>query len=260
MKHLTRRMKKAAPLALLGLFLVDQSPVNPTAQALVGGPFDDNAYFGSASADGTYSGTLTGKNLIGIVSFGVSSTSEGQGRFSVFHEGFVSYGAASGIADLASRRVAASLLGVAAIPGESTSGSGAITGGTGTLTVRSAAEGSFIARMKGYPQQVTFEGEGELATSANTAVLTTATGDSTVPTVDSSFSVTFDVPGSAGTDAASQGTSGSVTVEGTAQTAILRTSTPFKVRGSRTSRTPYSATNSFTGVAPLTLDAATPSP
>jgi hypothetical protein len=261
MRHLTRRMKKVAPLALLGLFLLDHSPVNQSAQALVGGPFDDNAYFGSSSADGTYSGTITGKNLIGMVSFGVSSSSEGNGRFSVFHEGFVQYGTAAGIADLQSRRIAGSLLGVAALPGETTGGSGAPASSGQALTVRSGAEGSFIARMKGYPQVITFEGEGKLATNANTAVLTSTNDPNTNPNI--TITVTG-VPVSASTDGNQIAGTADVTIDAGTQRAILRSSTPFKVRGSRTSRQVYSALNSYSSIAPLQITqggtTATPTP
>ena len=173
MKNFSRRLTKTAPLILLGLIL-DHSPVHQNAQALVGGPFDDNNYGGgAASADGTYSGTISGHNLTGIVTFGVSSSQETNGRFSIFHEGFVHYGAATGIADLQSRRVAGSLLGVATLGGSGTAGGGVNitdsaggtgTGGTntGTLTVRSGVEGSFVARMKGYPNFIKFEGKGRV--------------------------------------------------------------------------------------------------
>jgi hypothetical protein len=261
MKHLSRRMKKVAPLALLGLLMLDRSPVNQSAQALVGGPFDDNAYFGSSSADGTYSGTLTGSNLIGMVSFGVSSNSEGNGRFAVFHEGFVQYGTAAGMADLASRRISGSLLGVAALPGETTGGSGSPASSGQALTVRSGAEGAFQARMKGYPQQITFEGEGKLSTNANTAVLT-ATND---PNINPNVTVFISgVPVAAVADGDPFGATADVQIDAGTQRAILRSSTSFKIRGSRTSRQLYSALNSYSSIAPLTLTSsgsiATPTP
>lgn len=250
MKKLSRRSLKVAPLILLGLILV-QSPVNQPAQALVGGPFDDNQYPG-ADADGTYSGTITGNNLIGMVTFGVDGSQESNGRFSVFHEGFVHYGAASGFADLASRRVAGSLLGVAALPTETTGGSGTTQSSGQAITVRSSAEGAFIAQMKGYPQQITFEGEGRLSTTANTAVITTPTAN---PDLNPGFTVLFDVFGSPqGSSDFSEGEGssvGQIAVDGTPQQAILRTETPFKIRGSRTSRTTYTALNSYSSIAPI---------
>lgn len=261
MKHLTRRMKKVAPLALLGLLMLDRSPVNQSAQALVGGPFDDNTYGGSASADGTYSGTMSGTNLLGIVSFGVSSSAEGNGRFAVFYEGFVNYGTASGIADLQSRRVSGALLGVASLPGETTGGSGAPASSGQALTVRSSAEGSFNARMKGYPQVITFEGEGRLSTSSNTAVVTATNDPNTNPNVTVTLS---GVPVAAATDGAGSGATADVTVDAGTQRAIVRSSTPFKIRGSRTSRQVYSALNSYSSIPPLQITqggtTATPTP
>lgn len=261
MKHLTRRMKKVAPLALLGLLMLDRSPVNQTAQALVGGPFDDNAFFGSSSADGTYSGTLSGPNLIGMVSFGVASSAEGNGRFAVFQNGFVNYGTAAGFADLAHRSITGSLLGVASLPGETTGGSGSPASSGQALTVRSGVEGAFRARMKGYPQQITFEGEGQLSSNANIAVVTSTNDPNVNPNVTIFLT---DIPTSAGTNSEPGGTIADATVDGGTQRSILRTSTPFKIRGSRTSRQVYSALNSYSSIAPLALTSsgsiATPTP
>ncbi len=252
MKYATRRIKKVAPLALLGLFLLDNSPVNPSAQALVGGPFDDNTYGGTSSADGTYSATLSGKNLLGMVSFGVSSSQETSGRFAVFHEGFVHYGAAAGAADLSSRRLFGSLLGVAALGGngngggieETTGGSGNLAASTQTLTVRSSVEGMFKARMKGYPLQITFEGEGELSSSANNGVLT---GNSTNII---QYTVTITTPTNPDT-AGNEPNSVDVDLDGQLQVAQVRSTTPFKVRGSRTSRTVFSPITNYASVPPI---------
>ncbi|HEX8297447.1 MAG TPA: hypothetical protein VF593_14170 [Chthoniobacteraceae bacterium] len=255
MKNATRRMKKVAPLVLLSL-LLDHSPVNQSAQALVGGPFDDNNFPG-INADGTYSATLSGRNLIGLVQFGVSSSFEGNGRFSVFHEGFLHYGAATGIADLASRRIAGSLLGVASLitaDASGTAGSATATGSTQNLAVRTAAEGSFTAQMEGYPQAIKFEGEGRLSTTANTAVLvSSATGGS-------DFGITIEVPGAPGTNTDNLGAAGDADLVTATQSSILRTETPFKVRGSRTSRTLFSPINSYTGIPPVSVTTPTPTP
>jgi len=268
MKKKVSRLKKAAPLILLGL-LLDHSPVSQRAEALVGGPFDDNNFPG-VNADGTYSGTISGKNLTGIVSFGVSSSQETNGRFSIFHEGFVHYGTATGIADLASRRIAGSLLGVATLGGsgvnpgiglvETTGGSGQLAAQTQSITVRAALEGSFQGRMKGYPQQVKFEGDGRLSTSANTAVVTTAT---TVPGLPSDFTVFFGAGGSPQlqSDSTADGsedsniapTGATIAVDGNPQRAILRSETPFKIRGSRTSRIVYTASFSYTALPPVII-------
>jgi len=290
------RLKKAAPLILLGL-LLDHSPVSPRAQALVGGPFDNNTFPG-VNADGTYSGTISGRNLIGIVTFGVSSTTETNGRFSVFHEGFVHYGAATGIADLQSRRVAGSLLGVAALGGagfpttqvgsitvvaadgssvtnptivsvpstgvsETQGGSGSLSFGIAqTLTVRTALEGAFDARMKGFPQSFKFEGEGRLSTNANTAIVATPTNGG-----PAGYTVTYSSTSSPQTqtdsptpDTNTSPTGGNITADVSPQRAILRSETPFKIRGSRTSRQVYAAINAYTATQPISLTANTPIP
>lgn len=276
MKNFSRRLKKTAPLILLGLIL-DHSPVHHSAQALVGGPFDDNNYGGNAGgADGTYSGTISGHNLTGIVTFGVSSSSETNGRFSIFHEGFVHYGAATGIADLQSRRVAGSLLGVATLGGSGTAGGGvnitdsaggAGTGGTntGSLTVRSGVEGSFVARMKGYPNFIKFEGKGRLSTNANTAVVVKPPVSPLTGVIDA-YAVFFPTNSSPKTqsdnpdeDSNSTGTGAVTAVDVQAQRSILRTETPFKIRGSRTSRVIYSTINNYTPVIP-TATTSTPVP
>jgi len=272
MKKFTHRLKKTAPLILLGL-LIDHTPVNPNAQALVGGPFDSNSYPG-ASADGTYSGTVSGHNLTGIVTFGVSSSQETNGRFSIFHEGFVHYGAATGICDLASRRVAGSLLGVASLAGAGTAGGGVsvtdsssgVSSGTspgtatttGTLTVRDGVEGSFIARMKGYPQQITFEGNGRLSSIANTAVVVKPTVSPLTGVLDA-YNVFFPTNASPQTqsdspdeDSNSDATGGNTQVDVQGQRSVQRTETPFKIRGSRTSRAVYTIINNYTGVTTTT--------
>ncbi|MEA3208961.1 MAG: hypothetical protein QOE70_2018 [Chthoniobacter sp.] len=272
MKNFSRRLKKTSPLILLGL-LIDHSPVNQSAQALVGGPFDDNHYPG-VTADGTYSGTISGHNLTGLVTFGVSASQETNGRFTVFHEGFVHYGAATGIADLASRRVAGSLLGVATLGGSGTAGggvnitdtvggSGTNAANTGSLTVRSGVEGSFVAKMKGYPQAITFEGKGRLSTNANTAVVVKPK-ISPITGVINAFAVFFPTSSSPDLqndspdeDTNIDATGGNQTVDVQAQRAILRTETPFKIRGSRTSRTVYTTINNY---APVTSTTATSTP
>ena len=272
MKNFSLRLKKTAPLILLGLIL-DHSPVHQSAQALVGGPFDNNSYSGS-NADGTYSGTISGHNLTGIVTFGVSSSQETNGRFSIFHEGFVHYGSATGIADLESRRVAGSLLGVATLGGSGTAGGGVNitdsaggsgTGGTGTLTVRSGVEGSFNARMKGYPNYIKFEGKGRLSSNANTAVVVKPPISPLTGVIDA-YAVFFPTNGSPKTqsdnpdeDSNSTGTGSNTTVDVQAQRSILRTETPFRIRGSRTSRTVYTVVNNYTAVVP-TSTTSTPIP
>ncbi len=279
MKKFSNRLKKTAPLILLGLIL-DHSPVQQTAQALVGGPFADNNYDG-VNADGTYSGTISGHNLTGIVSFGVSASQETNGRFSVFHEGFVHYGTATGIADLQSRRVAGSLLGVATLGGsgvagtvsvaETTGGSGQVVGTqTQTLTVRTGLEGSFNARLKGYPNAIKFEGSGRLSTNANTAVVTTPTNAPAYTVFFGSTSspeTQTDIENDSSDDAKNAATGANITVNANGQRAVLRSETPFKIRGSRTSRVVYSAIISYTATAPLNLTtpapttpAATPTP
>lgn len=284
MKKFTRRLKLTAPLILAGL-LFDHSPVTQPAQALVGGPFDDDTVPG-VNADGTYSGTISGHNLIGIVTFGVSSSQETNGRFSVFHEGFVHYGAATGIADLQSRRVAGSLLGVAALAGAGTFGGGVNVGGagiagaaetagagtntanTGNLTVRSGLEGSFIAKMKGYPRAIKFEGDGILSTNANTAVVSKPPVSPITGMIDA-YRIFFPTNGVAQSqsdtvqndasandqseDSNIAGAGGYTTTDVQTQRAILRTQTPFHIRGSRTSRTVYSTINNYTGVVTTTI-------
>jgi hypothetical protein len=231
--------KKLAPILLFSLFL-SQSP----SQALVGGPFDNNQVPGGG-ADGTYSAVLTGRNLLGMAEFGIGSYSgfEGNGRFAVFHEGAVHYGVVSGTADLASKRVAAGLLGVAGLPSETTGSSANVGSGAGqALTVRSSAEGAFTAVIKGFPQQLLFEGDGAISTTANAAVTSTGTVATTVTTI---ILPTAPQTGNQGPQTTS------TTTTQTFASAVTRSETPFKVRGSRTSRTPYAALNSFAALAPL---------
>ncbi|MDB6150047.1 MAG: hypothetical protein JWQ44_1495 [Chthoniobacter sp.] len=269
MKTLSRRCRKVAPLILLGL-LLDQTPVNQSAQALVGGPFDDNNFPG-VNADGTYSATVSGKNLIGMVIFGVSASSEQNGRFSIFHEGFVHYGVAAGQADLGSRRLFGSFLGVAALSGngfgggivESTGGSANVqnAGGiTQTLTVRSSVEGAWKAQIKGYPQSVVFEGEGQLSSTANSAVFNTFELATSPNGVDS-FITTITSPANPDTTVDEPATVDDVSIGGQIQSSQVRSSTPFKIRGSRTSRTLFTALNNYASIPPIVpTNPTTPTP
>lgn len=237
--------KKLAPILLFSLFL-SQSP----SRGIVGGPFDNNQVPGGG-ADGTYSAVLTGKNLVGMATFGVGSYTgfEGNGRFAVFHEGFVHYGVVSGTADLASKRVAAGLLGVAGLAGgpiaaaETTAGSANIGTGAGqAITIRSAMEGAFSAFISGYPQQLLFEGDGSLSSMANSAVVSSTATTTTTTTIILPAAPQTGQQGSQTT---------SVTTTSDTVPATTRTVTPFKVRGSRTSRQAYTALNSFASLAPL---------
>ncbi|HEV7401599.1 MAG TPA: hypothetical protein VGO11_01685 [Chthoniobacteraceae bacterium] len=231
--------KKLAPILLFSL-LISQSP----SGAITGGPFDNNQVPGGG-ADGTYSAVLTGRNLIGMATFGIGSYTgfEGNGRFAVFHEGFVHYGVVSGNADLANKRVTAGLLGVAGLPTETTGGSANIGTGAGqALTIRSAVEGAFEAIIKGYPQQVLFEGDGALSSMSNSAVTTTATTTNSTTTIILPAQPSNQQVGSTLT---------SVTTTETTSPATTRTETPFKVRGSRTSRQAFTALNSFASLPPL---------
>jgi hypothetical protein len=231
--------KKLAPILLFSL-LISQSP----SHAIFGGPFDNNQVPGGG-ADGTYSAVISGRNLIGMATFGIGSSTgfEGNGRFAIFHEGFVNYGSVSGTADLANKEVAAGLLGVAGLPGETTGGSANIGAGAGqALTVRSSLEGAFTARIKGYPQQLLFEGGGEVSSIANTAVVTTSTTTNSTTVII--------LPANPQTNNQNP-LLNSVTTTETTLPATTRTETPIKVRGSRTSTQSYTALNSFASLPPL---------
>jgi hypothetical protein len=224
-----RTLKAFAPLVIASLLF------HPTAAfALTGGPFDNGRSPG-ASAGGTYSGVITGKNLIGLTQFGISDSSESNGRFAVFHEGIMSYGVAESIADAANQRIAGTLLGVALLPDESGAPEASDTNSTQDITVRGSAEGAWTAEMKGFPIAITFEGEGEISTVANPATVTS----SGVDTVTVTGAGTANNNG----DNDPQGVSDAVTA--TISTTTLRATTPFEIRGSRTSLTGYSAINSF---------------
>lgn len=208
-------MKKILSLLLACVFLQTQ------CWALVGGPFNNGIRPGE-EPDGAYSAVLSGKNLIGMMQFGVSSSSESNGRFVVFHEGIINYGVASGIADLPSRTVAASLMGVAALVGETTGSSASAAVAGQTITIRASAEGVFTAAMKGIPPQVIIQGKGTLSSVASVETIT-ATG----PIVN-----------------------GNVTTSTTEQ--LERKVTKFRVRGSRTSKSAYNILNNYSAIPPLT--------
>lgn len=199
---------KSRALLLLTAFLSS----NLSAFALSGGPFGNGQPTG-ANANGTYSAVISGKNLTGMVQFGVSGSAESNGRFMVFHEGIVSYGTATGLADLASKQISAGLLGVSQLPGETTGASANPVTTSQTITVRASAEGAFEAKMRGFPAQIVFNGKGQLSSAANRGSSSTQT----------------------------------TTVNGvtTTTTFASREQTSFRVRGSRTSNSPYSPINSF---------------
>lgn len=231
-----RTHKALAPIVAASILLY-----SPAAFALRGGPYD-NGQVSGATAAGTYAAVITGNNLLGMMQFGISDTAEPDGRFTVFHEGILAYGAAQAIADPNNGQIAGSLLGIAPLPGETTGSNGGSTTAFQTLTVRTSAEGMFTAEMQGYPINITFEGDGELSTVANpvtttadvaganvivTAAATADNGNSNGP-----LSVTVDQP---------------TTVNGT----TVRSTTPFEIRGSRTSLIQYTSSTQFTGIAPI---------
>lgn len=218
-------MKQIISAAYLALVLM--SPAN--SFALSGGPFGNGTPDG-VSADGSYNGVLSGKNLTGMVSFGISKNQETNGRFSVFHKGILSYGTCSGVADVAARTIAGALMGVAALPGEATGASAAPASTVQTITVRGGAEGMFDAKMKGFPSQIIFEGTGKLSSIAN--------------------------PGSASTSIQTTVAGGVATT--TTTTSSKRATTSFRIRGSRTSNSQYVLANAITATVPQPL--ATPRP
>lgn len=235
-----RILKAFAPLVLASLLL------QPTAVfALSGGPFDGGRAPG-ANAAGTYSGVMTGRNLIGMTQFGISATSESNGRFVLFHEGIMSYGVAQGFADPASQRIAGALMGVALLPngeGNGTDGADAQEANTTqSITVRSSAEGAWTAEMKGFPIAITFEGKGQVSTVANPVTVTDGTGAGTVTVTGGGTA-----DGVGGEDPQIVQTDAAATVYST----TLRATTPFEIRGSRTSLTGYTTINSFTSIEPL---------
>lgn len=232
-----RTHKVLAPILAASILLY-----TPAAFALRGGPFD-NGQVSGATAGGTYAAVITGNNLIGTMQFGISDTSEADGRFIVFHEGILSYGAASVIADPNNGQIAGALMGVAPLPGETTASTGGDTlNNSRNLTVRTSAEGAFTAEMKGYPINITFEGDGELSTVANPVTTTAdAAGNNVI--------VTAAATADNGTNNGPLNTTAetTTTVNGT----TVRSSTPFEIRGSRTSMILYVSATSFTGIPPI---------
>jgi hypothetical protein len=179
--------------------------------ALSGGPFENNQGNG-ATADGSYSAVLSGKNMVGMMQFGVSASSPSTGRFVVFVEGFLASGVASGVADVSSKTIAGAI-GAAGVGGGGAAG----------------AEGMFTARMRGFPQRVTFDGKGSL-------FIDPVNTETTVTTADLVNEET------------------GVTISTTPQ--VTRTVTKFRVRGSRTSRTNF--TTGTTTTAPTPVPVPTP--
>lgn len=232
-----RTHKALAPILAASILLY-----TPSAFALRGGPFDNGQVSGE-TAGGTYSAVITGNNLIGMMQFGISDTRETDGRFTVFHEGILSYGAAQAVADSANGQIAGSLLGIAPLPGETTgSDGGPTTNPTQTLTIRTSAEGMFTAEMKDYPVNITFEGEGELSTVANPVTTTAdAAGNNVIVT--------------GGATADNGFKNGPLTATATTATTVngttVRARTPFEIRGSRTSLTQYTSATTFSGITPI---------
>ena len=240
-----RTRKTLAPVLAASILLY-----SPAAFALTGGPFD-NGYSPGASAGGTYAGVITGKNLTGLVQFGISDSSEQTGRFAVFHEGIMSYGVCNGIADPSNQRIAGALLGVAPLPGETTGASGSPGNPFQTITVRTSAEGFFTAEMKGFPVAITFEGKGELSSLANPVTVTDPTDGGTVI-------VTAPGTASNGGTLDPQPNSGEAT--STIQGTTLRATTEFEIRGSRTSLTSFAPFNAFASVPPIVPGNPQPTP
>ena len=232
-----RTRKALAPILAASILLY-----SPAAFALTGGPFD-NGYSPNATAQGTYAGVITGKNLTGLVQFGISDSSESTGRFAVFHEGIMSYGVCNEIADPHNQRIAGALLGVAPLPGETTGASGQPGTSFQTITVRTSAEGAFTAEMNGFPVAITFEGKGEISTVANPVTVTDATPGATVIVT---------APGTANNGNTNDPQPNQGAAASTIQGTTLRATTPFEIRGSRTSLTTFAPFNSFSSIPPIT--------
>jgi hypothetical protein len=239
-----RTRKAFAPILAASILLY-----TPSAFALRGGPFD-NGQVSSATAAGTYAAVITGNNLIGMMQFGISDTTEPAGRFTVFHEGILSYGAAQAVADPNNGEIAGALLGVAPLPGETQPSSGSPTTSTQSLIIRTSAEGMFTAEMKGYPTNITFEGKGEISTVANPVTTTADTGGNNVIVQGAGTADNGNIR-----DPQIVRANAATTVNGT----TLRATTKFEIRGSRTSLTQFTATTAFTGTA-LIDPGTTPAP
>lgn len=237
----SRTLQFFAPVVLASLLLQA-----PAAFALSGGPFD-NGYAPGATASGSYSGVITGKNLVGIVQFGVSdstiqnattgATVTPVGRFSVFHEGFLATGTCDAIADPSSQRIAGTLDGTTdpvTTTGNTLDSSTNIPIFTGDVNFPDdtafsgfTAQGAFTAEMKGFPIAITFEGEGQFATVANPTTTTNITDGGTI-TITSGGSADSD---NQANDPQILTTDKDARVLSTAS----RATTSFEIRGSRTS-------------------------
>jgi hypothetical protein len=244
-----RTLKAFAPLVLAS-FLLN----TPAALAITGGPFDVGRSPGETPS-GTYAGVITGKNLTGIVQFGISDSSEADGRFAVFHEGIMSYGLCEAIADPANQRIAGALLGIALLPGgegNGTTGADANNANSiQTITVRSSAEGAFTAEMKDYPVAITYEGEGEISTIANPVTVTSGPGVGANGENLPSGTVVITAPGTADGVGGGDPSIISATANATIFSTTVRATTPFEIRGSRTSLSVYTSINSFDSIAPF---------
>lgn len=234
----SRTLQFFAPVVLASLIL--QAP----AFALVGGPFD-NGQAPGATASGTYSGVITGKNLVGIVQFGVSdstlqnattgATATPVGRFSVFHEGYLATGTCDAIADTSSQRIAGTLDGtVDTIETQELDQStnipilaSDVNFPDDTAFSGFTAQGAFTAEMKGYPVSITFEGEGKFASIANPTTTTNIAEGGTI-------SITSG--GAADNDnVANDPTITEANPDGRVLSTATRATTSFEIRGSRTS-------------------------
>lgn|GEM_PF-4852671 len=235
----SRTLQFFAPVVLASLILQA-----PAAFAISGGPFD-NGHASGATASGSYSGVITGKNLVGIVQFGVSdatlqnattgATVSPVGRFSVFHEGYLATGTCDAIADASSQRIAGTLDGVVdTLETQELDNStnipifaGDVNFPDDTAFSGFTAEGAFTAEMKGYPVSITFEGEGQFASIANPTTTTNIADGGTVSLTSG---------GSADND--NQANDPSITdAEAAARvlSTATRATTAFEIRGSRTS-------------------------
>lgn len=221
-----------------------------TGYGWVGGPWSNDSVDNS-SGEGTYQGTIRGKNLSGVVIFGHSPDTETIGRFSVFHEGLVYFGATSAIVNVPSRTIAGNLLGLLPLfqfttdtttfPGETEGASLTSSGNSVALTVRTAAEGAFEAEITDQKRSMQFEGSGSVTTFSHGQVATSGELDfdedsQTVPTNPENED--------------SSGDTGTATTTSSISSAQLRPSTPFDIEGFRTSYNPPTLVSSFTYSAP----------
>jgi len=146
---------------------------SPAAYGIAGGPFSNGSPL-ETGAQGTYTATMLGENLVGNMTFAVDQTGGSTGRFFLFHAVAYSTGLASGYVDPMSKTVTG-------VFGEGAVGSiDRAFGVDGNVPTNDYASGGWTAFVFEPNPAFQFLGSGTVSTSASNITASVASENNSV--------------------------------------------------------------------------------